>query len=86
MSKVFFKVSLPLPDICPALRRRVTSVCRLQHVHALRVPNDAVANTCLISLVIDTRNMHATSEKFRHRTTILILLWVTNLASLGKRR
>jgi hypothetical protein len=75
MSKVFFKVSLPLPNIeCPALRRRVTSVCRLQHVHALRVPNDAVANTCLISLVIDTRNLHATPEKFRHRTTILILL------------
>ena len=75
MSQVFFKVSLPPPNIeCPAPRRRVTSASRYQHVHERRVPNAAVAETCLISLVFGTRNTQASPEKFRHRTTVLISL------------
>ena len=37
-------------------------------------PIAAVAESCLIPLVVGTRNMRATPEKFRHRTTNLILL------------
>jgi uncharacterized membrane protein YbhN (UPF0104 family) len=37
-------------------------------------PVAAVAKPCLIPLVVGPRNPRATAEKFRHRTTILILL------------
>jgi hypothetical protein len=38
-SKVFSKSVCRYRTSCPTLRRRVTSVSRLQHVHGLRVPN-----------------------------------------------
>jgi len=60
-----------------------TSVCRLQHVRELRVPSRCSCRQFLFPLS-GARERHA--EKFRHRTAVLTLLWVTNSASLGKRR
>ena len=41
-------------------RRRVPSVCRLQHVHELHVPNHRIVGKCLISLVRSAPNISAT--------------------------
>lgn len=41
-------------------RRRVPSVCRLQHVHELRVPNRCIVGKHLISLVRSALNISAT--------------------------
>ena len=87
-SPVFSKpVCCHRTSACPTAAPPRISVCRLQHVHDLRVPNRCIAGQHLVPLSYSPcpeRERHA--GKFRHRTAALILLRATNSASLGKRR
>jgi hypothetical protein len=66
----------------PALRRRLTSACRLHLFARYALPVDPVVGSgtfeCLVSsglfLQSERANLRDTPEKFRHRTAVLILL------------
>ena len=59
---------------CPTAAPPHISVCRLQHVHDLRVPNRCIVGKHLIPLIRSALNREHHARKFRHRTTALILL------------